>query len=230
MMAPRPTLITNNAFDSCCFRGDYANSPLIWAARPFFALYDAADRLTYHINFDAGHNYGQDNREAFYGFLRDNFDPNLPVKEIPSDREVRTAEQLRVELPADNLDFHELALKLSRESTKTRETLADIVRPKTYTIAATEVASTVSADIGIKHWKLRMSNDWTVPVVELIPQASSRVRPNSCGFEGDPAGSGAAVRDAPGAESTLGLNELTASGYLSTVWGRNVTGLLVISN
>jgi hypothetical protein len=171
MMVPRPTLITNNAFDSCCFRGDYANSPLIWAARPFFVLYNAADRLTYHINFDPGHNYGQDNREA--GFLRDNFDRNLPVKEISSDSEVRTAEQLRVELPADNLDFHTLALKLSRELTATRERLADVVRPKMYTIAATEVASTVGADIGIKHWKLRMNNDWTVPVVELIPKDAS---------------------------------------------------------
>ena len=34
MLAPRRLLITNNALDSCCFRGDYANSPLIWAARP----------------------------------------------------------------------------------------------------------------------------------------------------------------------------------------------------
>ena len=73
MRAPRATMISNNAYDNCCFRGDYANAPLIWAARPYYALYNAADKLTSHINFDPGHNYGQENREAFYRFVRDNF-------------------------------------------------------------------------------------------------------------------------------------------------------------
>src|SRR5262245_6269481 len=73
MRAPRPTMISNNAYDNCCFRGDYANAPLLWAARPFYALYDAADKLTAHINFDPGHNYGKENREAFYRLVRDNF-------------------------------------------------------------------------------------------------------------------------------------------------------------
>ncbi len=73
MRAPKPTMISNNAYDNCCFRGDYANAPLMWAARPYYALYGAADKLTAHINFDPGHNYGQENREAFYRFVRDNF-------------------------------------------------------------------------------------------------------------------------------------------------------------
>ncbi|MGC4053444.1 MAG: hypothetical protein QM757_29435 [Paludibaculum sp.] len=66
-------MVSNNAYDNCCFRGDYANAPLMWAARPYFALYKAADELTAHINYDAGHNYGQENREAFYRFVRDHF-------------------------------------------------------------------------------------------------------------------------------------------------------------
>ena len=102
-------MISNNAYDNCCFRGDYANAPLIWAARPFYALYGAADKLTAHINFDPGHNYGQENREAFYRFVRDNFyggdDAAFSEKEIPSEADVRTPEQLRIELPADNLDY-----------------------------------------------------------------------------------------------------------------------------
>jgi hypothetical protein len=80
-------------------------------------LYNAADKLTAHINFDPGHNYGQDNREAFYRFVRDNFygghDHAFSEKEIPSEGDVRTPEPLRIELPADNLDFHKIALKLS---------------------------------------------------------------------------------------------------------------------
>jgi dienelactone hydrolase len=171
MLAPRPTLITNNALDNCCFRGDYANSPLIWAARPFFALYNAADRLTYHINFDAGHNYGQDNREAFYGLLKDTFyrdDSSFQVDEIPSDAEVRTAEQLRVPLPADNFDFRKIALDLSRDlPRKTGRTLADVVRAKAYTVKATSVGSMNASGVDIKHWRLKMDNDWTVPAVEM---------------------------------------------------------------
>jgi hypothetical protein len=172
MMAPRPTLITNNALDSCCFRGDYANSPLIWAARPFFALYNAADKLTYHINFDKGHNYGQDNREAFYRFLNHNFDRTLPLAEIQSESEIRTPDQLRVQLPADNLDFNKIALQLSR-TPGTRQTLSEVVRPKTYTLQATQVPSMKRSGVQVKQWRLRMDNDWTVPAVEMGPSNAS---------------------------------------------------------
>ena len=173
MLAPRPTLITNNAYDNCCFRGDYANSPLIWAARPFFALYKAADQLASHINFDPGHNYGQDNREAFYRLLRQNFysgGKDFPVEEIPSEGEVRSAEQLRVELPADNLDFHTLALKLSRSAPrKNTETLAQVVRAKTYDVTANEVSSAVADGLTIKRWRFKLNNEWTVPAVDISP-------------------------------------------------------------
>jgi dienelactone hydrolase len=177
MLAPRPTLITNNAYDNCCFRGDYANSPLIWAARPFFALYKAQDQLKYHINFDPGHNYGQDNREAFYGLLRDNLysaTDSFPVREIPSEGEVRTAEQLRVEISPDNLDFHTIALRLSREAPRNSGgTLAQVVRAKTYNVAATEVSSVVTDGLTIKHWRLKLGNDWTVPAVDISKDRAS---------------------------------------------------------
>jgi dienelactone hydrolase len=177
MLAPRPVLITNNALDNCCFRGDYANSPLIWAARPFFELYKAADKLTYHINFDAGHNYGRDNREAFYKVLRDTFYPgdrNFQISEIPSEAEVRTADQLRVELPGGNLDFHTIAVNLSRElPRKTSRSLADVVQAKTYTISATETGSAVAEGISIKQWCLKMGSDWTVPAVEMSRSGAS---------------------------------------------------------
>jgi dienelactone hydrolase len=171
MLAPRRTLITNNALDNCCFRGDYANSPLIWAARPFFELYKAGDRLTYHINFDAGHNYGQDNREAFYRVLRDGFypgDKEFRITEIPSEGEVRSAEQLRVELPKDNLDFHTIAVSLSQElPRKTGRKLADVVRAKNYTVTATEAGTTEADGVSIRRWRLQMGQDWTVPAVEF---------------------------------------------------------------
>jgi dienelactone hydrolase len=177
MLAPRPALITNNAFDSCCFRGDYATSPLIWAARPFFALYNAADRLTYHTNFDKGHNYGQDNREAFYRLLRDHFysgDKDFPATEIPSEAEVRTAEQLRVTLPSGNLDFHTIAVNLSRElPRKTGRTLADVVRAKTYAITGTQAEAAQADGLITTHWRLRIGSDWTLPVVDIARVSGS---------------------------------------------------------
>jgi hypothetical protein len=182
MRAPRPTMISNNAFDSCCFRGDYANAPLIWAARPYFALYNAADKLTAHINFDPGHNYGQDNREAFYRFVRDNFyggdDHAFSEKEIPSEGDVRTPEQLRMELPADNLDFHKIALQLSEDlPRKTRvPRLADVVKAHTYKVRAIEAGSVHLAEgIPLRYWRLLLDNDWTLPAVELGDPANANV-------------------------------------------------------
>ena len=174
MRAPRPTMISNNAYDNCCFRGDYANSPLIWAARPFYSLYNAADKLTSHINFDAGHNYGQENREAFYGFVRDNFyggdDRAFSEKEIPSEQDVRTPEQLRIELPVDNLDFHKVALKLSEGLPRKAGApkLADVVKAHRYKVSATGGGPGVEAEgIQVRYWRLRLDNDWTLPVVEI---------------------------------------------------------------
>ncbi len=182
MRAPKPTMIGNNAYDNCCFRGDYANAPLIWAARPFYALYGAADKLTAHINFDIGHNYGQENREAFYRFVRDNFyggnDAAFSEKEIPSEADVRTPEQLRIELPADNLDFHKLALRLSEGLPRKTGTakLADIVKAHTYKVRAMEAGAEQQVDgIRLRRWQLRLDNDWTLPVVEMGDSSNKKV-------------------------------------------------------
>ena len=174
MRAPKPTLISNNAFDNCCFRGDYANSPLIWATRPYFALFQAADKLTTHINFDQGHNYGQENREAFYRFIRDNFyggdDRSFSAKEIPSEGDVRTPEQLRIDLPADNLDFHSLALKLSEglPHQSGAAKLADVVKAHPYSVEATAQGAEEQAEgVPLRYWRLRLGNEWTLPAVEM---------------------------------------------------------------
>ena len=63
------------------------------------------------------HAYEKDNREAFYRMVSDFFYPddvNYDFREIPCDAEIKTKEQLSVEIPADNLDFHALALRLSK--------------------------------------------------------------------------------------------------------------------
>src|SRR5262249_36013173 len=112
LLAPRPSLLTHNAFDNCCYRADYALGPLIVAAQPIFALPGQPERLRYPPNFDQGHNYGEDNRQTFYRFLAESFFPGgkFPDQEQPAD--LRTPQDLRMPLPEPNEDFHTLALKL----------------------------------------------------------------------------------------------------------------------
>jgi hypothetical protein len=187
LLAPRPALLTYNAKDSCCFRADYAVGPLLHAARPIFRLLGVPDNLRYHINHDEGHNYGQDNREAFYRMLRDHFfkgDPGFPVDEIPSKSEVKTAEQVLVELPGDNSDFHSIAQALSQELPRdpklpsgkisapawqkaARAKLAQIVRASRLPVDARDAGSEQQGDVQVKYWRLKMGEAWTVPAVEL---------------------------------------------------------------
>ena len=109
--------------------------------------------------------------------LRDTFYPNdkqFRVTEIPSDTEVRTAEQLRVPLPEGNLDFHTIAVNLSRNlPRKSGRSLADVVHAKTYTITATEAATADVDGTMVRHWRLKMDNNWTVPAVDMSRAGSS---------------------------------------------------------
>jgi dienelactone hydrolase len=171
LMAPRPTQLTNNARDNCCFRADYAPGPLLREALPFFRLFNAEKNLRYHLNFDAGHNYGEDNREALYRMLGDFFypgDPNFRRTEIPVTSEIRTAEALAVEMPAETTDLHKLALSLSRDLPRkvegdARARLEKVVHAKRFSVEAFETGRNALA----VNWRLSMDRNFTVPAVEL---------------------------------------------------------------
>ena len=165
-----------------------ALGPLVRAARPAFALFDKQHHLRSHVNFDPGHNYGADNREAFYRLLRDFFyggSADFPIEEIPSVEEIKTAEELHVELPADNTDFHKMALELSEglpgkpdlPTTRTttiewqkagRSRLREIVAAKDFAVEAVEAGHEKQGDTDITRWKIRLDGEWTVPAVELL--------------------------------------------------------------
>jgi len=190
MRAPRPTLLTYNARDNCCFASDHALQPLLDAALPVFKLFGKAENLRFHINYDPGtHNFDCDNREAFYRMLGDYFYPGdkefSPV-EIPSDAEIKTADQLHVELPANNADFHTLALALSKElprhpeipsgksalcrwQSNQRAKLRDLVRVNDYVVNPMKAGGEEVAGVKVTCWRLKLGNDWTLPVVELCP-------------------------------------------------------------
>jgi dienelactone hydrolase len=118
MLAPRPTLLTYNSKDACCFESGYALKPLLDAGMPAYRAFGAERSLRHHVNHDPGtHNYEQDNREAFYRILGDFFfagSKDYNQKEIPSEDEIKGREELLVNLPENNEDFNTLAKKLSK--------------------------------------------------------------------------------------------------------------------
>jgi hypothetical protein len=183
LRAPRPTLLTFNARDNCCFRAEYAVAPLMQAVTPIYKLYDRFTSVRQHVNQDAGHNYGRDNRESFYRMLRDFFyggDPKFSIEEIDVKTELKSGADLNVPLPEQNLDFHQLAVRLSeglpRGGGATRDDLRAVTRTPVYRAEAKEAGESAVGDVSVRYWRLHMGDDWTVPAVELArPNASGTV-------------------------------------------------------
>ena len=189
MMAPRALLLTYNANDDCCFEAGYVLPTLLAAAQPIYQLFGQESRLRSHINYDPGtHNYERDNREAFYRMVGDNFyagDASFDAREIPSEAEFKTKEELDVPLPQANGDFNSLALALTKDLPRVtkappdgaallkwqqqeRATLREIVRAKDY--AVSQPAAVLREEKGGVHvtdWRLRTGDAWSLPATEL---------------------------------------------------------------
>jgi dienelactone hydrolase len=119
MRAARPTLLIHDAMDNCCFRSMLVKPYTYDAVKPFFQLYGKPDTLAWHENRDPGtHNYQLDNRQHAYAFFTRYF--NLPIsgKEIPSDQEILSYDQMKVAVPAGNLTVLGVARKLASEITR----------------------------------------------------------------------------------------------------------------
>jgi dienelactone hydrolase len=116
MRAPRPTLLMHNEQDDCCFLAPFVKPYIYDQILPFFKLYSAEGALRWHENIDPGtHNYQIDNRQQAYAFFAEAFHLPLAIKEIPSDSEIFTTQQLAGSLPADNLTAAGLARKLAAQ-------------------------------------------------------------------------------------------------------------------
>ena len=93
-------------------------------------------------------------------------------KEIPSDGEVKSADQLKVDLPADNADLHRLAVELARDLPRApqgdpRDALRAIVRPFDEKVQAERIVRDETDGLIRTGWVLRLGSTWSVPVVEL---------------------------------------------------------------
>lgn len=191
MRAPRPTLLTFNAKDNCCFAAGHALPPLLEAARPIYALHGKASNLEFHINEDPGtHNFEIDNRQALYRMIGRHFFPDtkdFSAEEIDSRAELKTAEELHVELPENNATFNSLAValvaaaadgptipeadsQLADWQAERRKGLRDVLRAPSYTKVDAEKVSEVPLEGGVAvSWRLTIDGTWTVPAVELVP-------------------------------------------------------------
>jgi len=188
MRAPHPTLLTFNAKDDCCFGSGHALAPLIEAAAPIFRLYGKENFLRSHVNYDPGtHNFGLDNREAFYRLVGDHFyagSADFMPKEIPVEAEVKAHTNLLVALPSDNANFNSLALEVSKtlprqpalpenkgSAEKWQETnrakLREVVRAKHSRVIAEKAGEDTRAGVTANYWRLRVDDALTVPAVEL---------------------------------------------------------------
>jgi dienelactone hydrolase len=97
MLAPHPTLLTNNAEDQCCFKASHAQPPLIAAATPIFDLYGQTAWFRTHVNHDPGtHNFEKDNRQQLYKMFGDYFYGGLQPVFVTIDRDKLKAYGLTV--------------------------------------------------------------------------------------------------------------------------------------
>ncbi|MFO0903964.1 MAG: hypothetical protein U0939_13250 [Pirellulales bacterium] len=192
LRAPRPTLLTYNVKDECCFASAHALPPLVETARPVFGLWGSESHLRTHVNEVPGtHNFERDNREALYRMLADHDfaveGRPFPPEEIDVGELVRTADALRVELPADNADLHQLALQAARGLPRSpafpaaevadlkpwrqarEETLRELLRWSETTLQTQEVFAERAGDVQVRGWRLRVGQQWSFPVVEFEP-------------------------------------------------------------
>lgn len=177
MMAPRPTLLSYNAEDDCCFRAGLVKSGVYDDIQSFFRLFGKEDVFTWHENRDPGtHNYLLDNRLADYRFFSKQFDLPLIDNEDGVASELKSYDQLKVGLPKDNLTILGLAQKLGNEITRNpiptdspaeanwaiseREKLRDIVRYKPVDVQqAWKVATDKRRDVQSTSYLLETSDN-----------------------------------------------------------------------
>ena len=119
LLAPRPTLLTYNGEDDCCFRANMVKPRVYDAIQPFFKLYGKQDLFSWHENKDPGdHNYQLDNRLADYAFFTKHFGLPPIENEDGVAAEVKSYEELVTPLPADNLTILDLARQVGKRITR----------------------------------------------------------------------------------------------------------------
>lgn len=114
LRAPRPTLLINNAEDTCCYRALLVRPYIFDAIKPFFKLYGQEGVFQFYDNTSISeHNYGLDNREQAYRFLTKSFGLPVVSREIPVGEDVKSYSELAVGVPSNNLTINSLAKEMA---------------------------------------------------------------------------------------------------------------------
>jgi dienelactone hydrolase len=191
LLAPRPALLTYNAKDQCCFASGHALEPLMLAAGPVYELYGKRDRLRSHVNEDPGtHNFEKDNRQQLYRLVGDFFyveQDGFSADELPTDGEVKTADELAVPLPEANANFNTLARALAAHLPRQpslptalpeaiswkearRVKLQDVCKLPRLDLTARQVETENGPQCEVRRWEFALGSDWHVPAVEFSPR------------------------------------------------------------
>jgi hypothetical protein len=132
-------------------------------------------------------------------------DKKYSADEIPSDKEIKTREELEVDLPEKNADFNTLALDLAKKLPHTpampsdrdaaqkwqqtqRDKLRSMVHAHEFNVKASRIGESEKNGLKAAFWKLRLGEAWSVPVVELTrgePKGTT-ILLNDAGRRADP--------------------------------------------
>jgi len=120
-----------------------------------------------------------------------NFNADYSASEIECADEVMLAEKLKIALPEENSDFHQLAVSLTNKIqdyplppgeaprswlVQHRQELRETVSFHDYDVHALLEKEEQIDGMTIKHWWLRVGGLWTVPATEFIPDS----KPTEC--------------------------------------------------
>ncbi len=191
MRAPRPTLLIYNAVDDCCFRAGVVKQGVFGDIQPFFKLYGQEQNLQWYENFDPGtHNYQRDSREAAYRFLNSAFGLHgSTTEDEDTDREVRSAGELAVGLPKDNLTILGLARQLAQDRKsaggvdtpdRKRERLRAVIRYQPVRVEQARVINSLdTTGVETHSYKFEFSNGLSAAGVLLRPARTADDAPTT---------------------------------------------------
>jgi hypothetical protein len=192
LLSDRALLLTKNQEDQCCFAAPHALPPLMEAAKPKFSLLGREKFLRSHVNHDPGtHNFEKDNRQQLYRMLGDVFYPkktDYDWKEIPSEKEVKTYDELIVPLPENNLNFNKIALGLAKDLPRdpfprrrttvegfrrlARNLLKETVHFTSYEAKADVISEEKLGEVKVIRRLFRFGEEWSAPATEFVPANS----------------------------------------------------------
>lgn len=248
LVAPRPVLFIFNRYDDCCFQPHKAASGTHGAALGAYELLGAADRCALHVGTDAGHNYDEGNRLAFYAWLNRHFGLDTPERELPYRDELYHERDLWVGLPAERATFGTLATgRLQelrrREAERPRQpTAADLERLLHYRDSTVSTTTTQASwvwvrdglGVQVEEITLQVDGYWPLPARLAVPDgaagATVRIAGPAGGADADPESRARETGRAFLHVDVIGTGALAAShryGLLLRALGRPVLGLQV---